>query len=249
MKTTSGGWVAGRRFCGTYVHAGRRRPGPPQKDADRQNSGRIDGRGFAADSGRCPHPPAPTAPPRPDNRLNNRDVQDKLPDVTCNRNAAEATRISGFCTLPHVTKKPDREDPAKFDWKCRLRLNLQRGTLMSANGRRTRSGDGRYMCSSCPKNKQEFFKPPMQKGIGFHNASKPYAGTHVAARELTAASRIGPKSGDRFWINPVRRQERWSAVPIPSERPACSCGESEIRITFEQRTERIRIQGAALASY
>ena len=44
---------------------------------------------------------------------------------------------------------------------------------MSANGRRTRSGDDRYMCASCPKNKQEFFKPPMQKGIGFQrNAEK-----------------------------------------------------------------------------
>ncbi|BCH23785.1 hypothetical protein MesoLjLc_34430 [Mesorhizobium sp. L-8-10] len=34
------------------------------------------------------------------------------------------------------TKKPDRNDPAKFDWKRLLRQNLQRGTLVGANGRR-----------------------------------------------------------------------------------------------------------------
>ena len=69
---------------------------------------------------------------------------------------ANASRFRAFVLIA-ATKKPDREDPAKFDWKCLLRLNLQRGTLMSANGRRTRSGDDRYMCSPCPKNKQEFF--------------------------------------------------------------------------------------------
>jgi hypothetical protein len=33
------------------------------------------------------------------------------------------------CTTDAQTKKPDRDDPAKFGWKCLKRLNLQRGTL------------------------------------------------------------------------------------------------------------------------
>src|SRR5690606_3578069 len=48
---------------------------------------------------------------------------------------------------------------------CRLRLNLQRGTLVSANGRRTRSGDDPYMGAACPGNKHLFCNARMQKEV------------------------------------------------------------------------------------
>ena len=47
----------------------------------------------------------------------------------------------GIARLAAGNKKAGSRDPAEFDWKCPLRLNLQRGTLTGANGRRTRPGD------------------------------------------------------------------------------------------------------------
>jgi hypothetical protein len=56
-------------------------------------------------------------------------------------------RASEMCAGPNGsqqqrskdTKKAGSRDPAEFDWKCLLGLNLQRGTLKDANGRRNAS--------------------------------------------------------------------------------------------------------------
>ena len=65
---------------------------------------------FATDSGRCPHPPTPTTPPRPGYPARQAQARcRKLPDVTCNRNAATNLKNFGvWCAIAQNKKAGSR---------------------------------------------------------------------------------------------------------------------------------------------
>ncbi len=59
---------------------------------------------FAADSGRCPHPPAPAAPPRPDIRLDNRSASASYRTLHATVTRLERQEFRGLCATARQQK-------------------------------------------------------------------------------------------------------------------------------------------------